>query len=197
MGEASRQEGLSLHISDLMKQSQRKTVTEWGLAVLLLVMSVSCAKQRPQIPSNRPDQTEQQEQKTAQNLAQANQIAAQQALDELRRYADACAEPYQSSDLGYMYRHYPASQARQQITDTTTLIINYWVYSLQDSLCGYTSATVQMGRKQIPEAIEDMLLQMQRGDSATLLVPWYLLYGRSGNGLVAPYMQTRVELSAQ
>jgi FKBP-type peptidyl-prolyl cis-trans isomerase len=69
------------------------------------------------------------------------------------------------------------------------------IFDLRDStLLEDIRETAQVGKYERMEALAALLSELHRGDSLSLLVPWYLAYGATGNEHVAPYSNIRIEI---
>lgn len=71
------------------------------------------------------------------------------------------------------------------------------IYSLDGTLLEDITETVKVGQIDRMEALSEIVPELTDGDSITLLVPWYLGYGTTGNEHVAPYTNLQIELTSK
>ena len=58
--------------------------------------------------------------------------------------------------------------------------------SIRGKLLKTEEKQVVIGKKQLIVGLEEGLKLMNRGDSATFIIPWYLAYGMKGDGSLIP-----------
>ena len=163
-----------------------------GLCILAIGTLTACHKTQPQNPSYRSGKTTSETDSSLLQAIETNQHLAEEADRALSTFV---SEGYAQQELGYwtkgMYAVDRPLQAGEQAT------VSLQVYSLGGELLLETTEQVTVGKTQMIQAVEDALLQMERPQTVSLLVPWYLAYGTTGTDRVPPYTNVRIELSVQ
>ncbi len=118
-----------------------------------------------------------------------NQQMAEKADAQLIGYADG----YTLTEDSYWVRGLKPTDT--PLTDGETVKMHALFYRLDSTLLTDHTADATLGRIDEIPAIMSVIPQMNRGDSISLLVPWYLAFGSTGNGVVPPYENIRIELT--
>ena len=158
----------------------------------LLAILASCTPQQPQRPTFHGRG---QEVKTDSALLQTmvlNQHLAEQADRDLTRFA---GEGYAQTELGYWAKTLRVVDHPLQ-TDQRVLV-HMQVFVLTGQQVEQVSEWMTVGQTECMQAVGDALTQMERGEQVSLIVPWYLAYGATGNEHVPPYTNVRVELTVE
>ena len=165
-----------------MISHKKNIVKSTCFLILLIVLSVSCRKQPPQLPSNKGNEAD----KDVAALLNINQAIINKEDSLLFQYISTTDSIFQRSEIGFWYRI--SNQTNNaQLTEKSTTIISYQLFLLDETLLAEEKQTVEIGKKQIPTGLEEGLKLMRKGETATLVVPWYLAYGIKGNNIVPPY----------
>ena len=150
--------------------------------LLLTVLSVSCRKQPPQLPSNKGNETD----KDVAALLNINQAIINKEDSLLFQYVSTIDSVFQRSDIGIWHR-ISTQTNNVQLAEKSIATISYQLFLLDGTLLTEEKQPVEIGKKQIPKGLEEGLKLMREGEAATLIVPWHLAYGIKGNNIVPPY----------
>ena len=55
--------------------------------------------------------------------------------------------------------------------------------------------TNKLNKKELPTGLEEGLKLMRKGESARIIIPWYLAYGMQGNEEIPPYTSIIYDVS--
>lgn len=169
-----------------------KSITHILICCFGLVLCYSCAKQKPQLPSNK---NHQQVDSTLLKIMQLNQVLSEKSDGELTNHVLENNLNYVRHEDGFWYKMEIQTQ-HEKIKQKETVEIHYKLFLLNGKLCEDVKQTLTLGKKQTIKAIEGMLLEMRHGEKVRLLAPWYLAYGQAGHGNdIQPYEQIEIELS--
>ncbi len=160
------------------------------LTVACCALLPACGKKRPQLPSNKQSGVD----SVALAMIEMNQQLVLKANTELATYVVASKQPYVQDDQGFWYRitRHTDGLALQK---EQTVTIAQQVYLLDGTLCEDMVTTVQIGKKQVPAAVDAALLLLHEGEKATILAPWYLAYGQYGNDAkIGAYTNVRIDI---
>lgn len=144
----------------------------------------------PQLPANKSNTTD------------SVGLAIQTANQRLIAGEDSVLEVYvQKNKLGVvktssgLWLKIEKNTEGEKLKDLESCKIHYQMFSLADSLLLEKTETILIGKKQVINGIENALLQMNKGEEAAVLIPWYLGYGMKGNGAeIPPYTSIVVNL---
>jgi len=158
-------------------------------AVLVMVVAlVACQKPQPQRPLFRGEIAVD---TTAVQLITLNQQMAEQADVRL---ANIVGEDYVRMDENYWVRGLYERTDEATLHEEEYIDLNAEFYTLTGELLTTHQASVPVGKVDEIQAIVQLLPQMQRGQCVTILSPWYMAFGSTGNAEVPPYENIRVEL---
>lgn len=148
-----------------------------------LCVLLSCKKTTaPQLPSNKATV----EDKDVLNLLEINQTLANKEDSLLQVYVSAIDSVFVKDDIGFWYRIYKHTSGKS-IKEKDNVMVAYQLFSLEEEYLDADTVQVEIGKKQLPVALEEMVKRMKRGEEALVISPWYLAYGMKGNQTVAPY----------
>ena len=158
--------------------------------ILILFAAIACTRQVPQLPANKSTTTD------------SVGLAIQAINQRLIVGEDSVLEAYvQKKKLGVvktssgLWLKIEKNTEGEKLKDLESCKIHYRILSLADSLLLEKTETIIIGKKQVINGIEKALLQMNKGEEATALIPWYLGYGMKGNGNeIPPYTSIIVRL---
>ena len=68
------------------------------------------------------------------------------------------------------------------------------VYDTEGNLYEDRHETFCVGKTGDMRVLDPVLRQLHRGDSVSILAPWYMAYGSLGSQVVPPYTNVRIEL---
>lgn len=163
------------------------------LVILLVAMMSACGKRKPQLPSNKHQEID----SAALAMIEMNQQLVQQANNDLATYVIESGMPYVQDDMGFWYMITRHTKGLALQKDQTVTIAQQ-VYLLDGTLCEDAVQTLQIGKKQVPTAVESALLLLHEGECATILAPWYLAYGQYGNNAkIGAYTNVRIEIEVR
>lgn len=164
------------------------------LIVWLIVSAVlaGCHHTAPQSPAYRSGRQEVKTDSTLLQAIETNRHLAEEADRALTVYADS---GFAQQELGYWSRGMAAVDNCLAADSSVTL--HRSVYSLDSLLIEEVTEEVTIGQSGQIQAVADALSQMERNQTVTLLVPWYLAYGATGSDKVAPYTNVRIELNVE
>jgi len=165
---------------------------------LLLVLLVSCGGRGPQMPSRRMGEDPKLD-------------SAQMALLELNRRmrteADKELQVLSQSDTTERYALYrwgawahiieygndevPRPKLGQRCD------IHMRVYDLKGKLYSDEELTVQLGRRDVPVAVDWNLQEWNHGAKVKMFVPWYSAYGLEGKNAIPPYENVMILLDVK
>ena len=168
-------------------------LTEKSLSALLLALILllpACGKTKPQSPSNRRGETQQDT--AAMALVLMNQRLAEQADKEVLEYVRQQDAPqYALANAGYWTRRLMRTD-NQQIDRQATLDIRLLIYNLQGQMLIDSRETVSIPEGNLIFPVVETLWSMNYGESAELVIPWYAAFGAAGNSFVPPYTNVKI-----
>lgn len=150
----------------------------------------SCSKPSPQLPANKANNSD----SLTNNLIKLNEELIENEdslINELvnRKYAD-----FNKSNLGFWYK-LKSKPVGDFLKNNDICSVNYNIYTLEEDLIFSKKETITIGKKEIITGIEECLKLMNRGDEATIIIPWYLAYGLKGNNAeIGPYTSIIVRI---
>jgi FKBP-type peptidyl-prolyl cis-trans isomerase FkpA len=154
-----------------------KTFT--GLFICFLLLA--CSKQSPQTPSNKGNVAD----KNAVSLLAINQNLAKKEDSILKKFALQQNKAFKKSPIGFWYKIDHLGNG-SGIKDSVICKFSYKLLSLTGKMLQQDQRQIVIGKKQVVTGLEEGLKLMDKGDSATIIVPWYLAYGMKGNGPAIP-----------
>ncbi len=147
--------------------------------ILLLLLAVTaCHRVKPQSPANRQQDDSLKIATTIANVRLADAAAAQ-----CTAFAAKQEVSYVLSDYGFWY-HIRRSGGEQMIKHGDHVEFCYETYTLDGVMIENVQAQVQVGKREIFFAVDEMLTELAEGDEITLISPYYTAYGRDGDGKV-------------
>ena len=166
-----------------------------GLVVSgLVVMFVACGHQAPQTPSQRKGQVPQVD--SAQlALLQLNQQLAEAADRELTSLAqaqDSAFALYEAGTWMHIISHGDETTPSPQPNEEWTIRMR--VYDLQMHLLVDSEASYRIGKKELPQAVEENIGELHHGAQARLLAPWYTAFGLRGTDHIPPYENVIIDI---
>ncbi len=150
-------------------------------------MLMACGKTQPQRPTfkNRPQEAD----STVVALVEVNQRMAADADSRLARYA---TEDYALQEEGYWVSG--LHDIETGFSDSTQVCVRMQVYDTEGNLYEDRHETFCVGKTGDMRVLDPVLRQLHRGDSVSILAPWYMAYGSLGSQVVPPYTNVRIEL---
>lgn len=150
-------------------------------------MLMACSKTQPQRPTfkNRPQAAD----STVVALVEVNQRMAADADSRLARYA---TEDYALQEEGYWVSG--LHDIETGFSDSTQVCVRMQVYDTEGNLYEDRHETFCVGKTGDMRVLDPVLRQLHRGDSVSILAPWYMAYGSLGSQVVPPYTNVRIEL---
>ena len=158
------------------------------------MLLTACGHQSPQRPSQRKSDAPKAD--SAQlALLELNQQLAIAADQQLAQLAQAQDEPYAL----YESNVWLTILERGNEDDGPPALDEEWniamrVYSLSGQLLTDTEGSYRIGRRELPQGVEENISELYRGGKARMLVPWYAAYGVSGTTDIPPYENVIIEV---
>lgn len=138
---------------------------------------VACSKQAPQLPANKfvPDNSK------AQTLLAINESLIQREDSLLEVYAkQQNGEKFIKNELGFWYRIEKKGTGKK-VQKEVDCSFSYTLRLINGDKVDEGDQTLKPGKKEETNGLEECLLLLHKGDSATVIVPWYLAYGMKGS----------------
>ncbi len=152
-------------------------------AVLFLFTAIACTRQAPQLPSNKA--TEMDSSAVSLQLVNEKLILGEDSI--LANFVKKSGIDFKKSNSGLWYKTSMANNKNNKPIQGESCEIDYKVYSLQNKLLFNETKTLVIGKKQIINGVEEVLLNLSKNDSAIAIIPWYIGYGIKGNEYIPPY----------
>ena len=161
------------------------------IVILLFIISlVGCGKKvKPQQIANLKEQDT-----VAINLMLTNQILVEQTNDSLALYVAHCGKDFALHDNGFWYRYLKKNE-RDSLHDEEIVAVDYQVFLLDSTLCADVAKQVRVGKKEVPDALDDALRMSRHGEQLEIIAPWYNAYGQKGTNRIPAYTNVRFVLS--
>lgn len=157
---------------------------------ILILSVIACRKQEAQIPSNKiaPDNSK------ATTLLAINENLTQREDSLLELFVAHSEKKYTKNELGFWYcieNHGNGSQIKKEencVFSYTLEVLRFdGTGKAQIQKADQGTKKIVTGKKETVEGLEECLFLLHRGDSATVIIPWYMAYGLKGNEFVPPY----------
>lgn len=103
----------------------------------------------------------------------------------LKRVVLSQDKAFKRNDIGFWYRIDHVGHG-SGIKDSIKCTVSYKMLSIGGKLLQSENKQVVIGKKQLVTGLEEGLKLMNKGDSATFIVPWYLAYGMKGKDASIP-----------
>lgn len=149
---------------------------------MILLFCGSCKKQIPQLPANKGANNENQAgsfQKINRNLIQKE--------DSILKNLAGQKHNFKRNELGFWYKIISSGKG-ETIKDSSVCNYHYHLFNTKGKLLKFGENQIIIGKKQTIKGLEEGLKLMQKGDSASFIIPWYLAYGLAGEkGLIPPF----------
>ncbi|MDR2824760.1 MAG: FKBP-type peptidyl-prolyl cis-trans isomerase [Prevotellaceae bacterium] len=166
------------------------------IAVVTLILSVlsACRKNAPpQLPSNKgnvPDST-------AYFFTKVNGAAIAQEDSVLTEFVRRNYTDFTKSPEGFWYKVFPAHKG-DKLKRSDMPKVRCQLYTLDNHLLQSESFTASFGKKEMTTGLESGLLLLSYGDSAVLVVPYYLAFGMKGDSRkIPPYTSVIYRLAVE
>jgi len=158
--------------------------------ILCLLCLMSCGKTQPQRPSYH-NGTLHREDSALVHLVQINEKMAEEADRQILHYANGYAQ-WESGiwTKGWTTPHSPLQEEEK-------VMLSMQIYDMDSTLLEDIHESAVVGKYDRMEGLSTMLQELERGQHISLLVPWYIGYGSTGNEHVAPYTNLRIELTIE
>lgn len=159
------------------------SIKQTVILLLFSVLILSCNRQRPQLPSNKGNDTD----SNAVSLLTINQNLAKKEDAYLKKVALQNDKAFKRSEIGFWYKIDPSGRG-DVIKDSMGCKISCQVSTLKGKILKDDIKQLVIGKKQVVTGLEEGLKLCKRGDNAIFIIPWYLAYGMKGNEpLIHPY----------
>lgn len=148
--------------------------------MVILCVMVACSKPSPQLPSNKGSNVDEK----AEGLLIVNKrlaVKEDSLLSAFAKHDPALLK----HELGFWYKVDKKTKGKvPKEKDKCNFALQ--VMLLDNKVVMTTEQQIEIGKKQTIVGVEEALKLMHRGESATLLLPWYLAYGMLGEQDVVP-----------
>lgn len=153
------------------------------LLILLFTLAAlaGCKKVQPQAPANKVEADS-----AEINATLINMRLAEQADLTCSLFVKDLGRAYALDEMGYWYS-FTRRTDNTPIKKDDHVEIFFRSYLLNGLLIEDTQRTIQVGHRDVVPALDFFLREAHEGDEATMVVPYYLAYGRDGSN-VAPAM---------
>ncbi len=165
-----------------------KKIVIYIFAACAMVLSSCNSKTKPQEPANTPEVDT-----ISQNLLYTNQLLVEQTNKELSLFIKQCGTQYALHNYGFWYRWLQQTDNTLLKTDDK-VTIHYIVWLMDSTQCADIVKEVQVGKKEVPGAIDYALAMMHIGETMEIIAPWYCAYGQKGQDRVLPYTNVRFRI---
>ncbi len=153
------------------------------------LLGVSCQRTKPQLPSNRVQEVD----STELRMALLTQRLVEEANTSLAQYVQGLDSAYVLELIGYWQR-VPHRLDGAKLQKNEKVLLHSKIYTLSGELLLDTEEVVTVGKREVPVAVDDFLVEMRAGECASLLIPWYAAFGAIGNENVPAYENVRIEI---
>ena len=151
------------------------------LLLLFCLLAITCTKQLPQTPSNKGNVAD----KNTASLLAINQNLAKKEDSLIKTFALTQDKTFKKSPIGFWYNIDRVGHG-SAIKDSVICKLSYRLLSLKGKILQQEQQQIVVGKKQIVTGLEEGIKLMNKGDSATFIIPWYLAYGMKGNTPAIP-----------
>ena len=157
---------------------------------ILLLTIASCTRQAPQLPANKAQGVD----SMALFTQKANELLVESEDSIVALYVRSKGLDMTQSESGLWYK-INSKNSGEKPRELETCKVWYSVSLLTDSVVLEQTETIVIGKKQIINGIEEVLMLLNKGDEAHMVIPWYLAYGMKGCGDEVPaYTSIKVHL---
>jgi len=160
------------------------------LSISFLLTAVACTRQVPQLPSNKAFQVD--SAAVSMQLANEKLISGEDSIIQV--FVEKSSVDFEKSPSGLWYNISKLSTNEDKAQHGQNCRIDYRVYSFDNLLLFNETKNFVVGKKQLINGLEEVFLQLSRGDSAVAVVPWYIGYGMKGNQDIPPYTSVVVRV---
>ena len=151
----------------------------------------SCKKPSPQLPSNKGITTD----NSSVNLQNINKVLAAKEDSALEVFVSKKHKTFKKNEIGFWYK-IDKSGNGTEIKDSETCRFKYKLELLNGKVIQEDEKQITIRKRQVIIGLEEAIKILKRGDKATLIIPWYLAYGMTGNEpLVPPYTSLIYEIN--
>jgi len=165
---------------------------KWFGAILTASLLTACGHTQPQRPSFKG---EPKTDSVVVQLLTMNQQMADRADEQL---AGIATDEFVLMDEDYWVKGlYPQKNQEKVLQESDYVKFEAQFFSLKGTLLTTHQAVAQLSKVNEIQALSLVLPLMQHHQHVTLLVPWYMAFGATGNKDVPPYENLRVELRVE
>jgi len=160
-----------------------RKIKQTAILLLFCILILSCNRQRPQLPSNKGNETD----SNTVSLLTINQNLTKKEDVILKKFALQKDKTFKRSEIGFWYK-IDQSGRGVAIKDSTSCKISCQVSTLNGKVLQNEIKKLVIGKKLVATGLEEGLKLCRKGDNAIFIIPWYLAYGMKGNEpLIPPY----------
>ncbi len=154
------------------------------------VVLISCIKQKPQLPSNKNNETD----SVQLAMLELNSILINREDSILSDFVSVKYPEFNKDESGFWY-FFKCKTEGKLLQYNETCTYNAKFFSLDNKPLFEETKTITIGKKQTISGIEEALKLMSNNYNAVIILPWYLAYGTIGNGdKIRPRTSVKVEL---
>ena len=161
---------------------------KYSLFLILTILFFACNRPKPQLPANKINTVDSSE--IALMNANKKLISSEDSI--LTLYVNKIDSSFTKNDLGFWYKINSKTRGKSlKLNDNCT--ISYSVYNLDNQKLFHKTEKIVIGKKQLIFGLEELIKLMHLGESASLVLPWYLAYGLKGDGKsIQPYTSLKL-----
>ena len=162
------------------KNVERALSNIFLVATLLTAMFCSCRKTAPQAPANRAH-----DDNAAVAMALINMRLAEEADRQCTEYVKRSGRAFVLEDSGcWLCWNKRAENSLLTNGDKVSLLVE--ITTLDSVQLDNTDLQLEVGKTDLLPCFNYLLPLLHQGDEVTAIVPYYLAYGKDGNGSVPP-----------
>lgn len=163
----------------------------WIIAVVILV---GCSGQGPQRPSQRMGRSPEPDSSQL-ALIEFNHRMAEAADSELMHWVQAQPEKYALYEMqAWMCIRERGDEDAELLKRNDRCVIHMQVYDINGRLLTDTQRQYQIGKMELPPAVEANIRSLSPHAKARMAIPWYTAFGMQGNDDVPPYTNVIIDL---
>jgi len=161
---------------------------KYSVFLIVNILFFACIRQAPQLPANKINTVDSSE--IALMNANEKLISSEDSI--LTLYVNKIDSAFTKNDLGFWYK-INTKTSRKALKLNDNCAITFSVYNLDNQKLFHKTEKIVIGKKQLIFGLEELIKLMHLGESASLVLPWYLAYGLKGDGkLIQPYTSLKL-----
>ena len=158
------------------------------------ILLASCSPQAPQRPSQRKGESPKPDSASLALMELNRQltIAADQQLAQLAQAQDVPYALYEAGAWMTVHEWGDTDSDSPKAGEEWTVRIR--TYDLAGHLLLDSEAGYRIGMHELPQAVDENIVELHKGGRARLLAPWYSAYGIKGTEHIPPYENVIIEI---